>query len=261
MGTPEIIPRGEIPLRPPTAPLTPMPAPDGWIAHYVGSNGLPHNPTIAQSKQLIVNLQRDALNNLRGEGYIDIEYNFLIDPCGRIFEGRGWLYKSGANGSLTSNAHAWAVCYLGGPDTPVTAEAKRAFLDLTQAGARRAAAVSYVRGHDSIIRTGCPGDHVRAILPELNLRLHDAATVTTKVVPMHSPALTILDAADCKCPTGGAWIVGPDGAVYAVGGAPYKGGANGKPYWGTRRAARIEPNSRGGYTITATDGKQYSYPE
>jgi hypothetical protein len=90
-----------------------------------------------------------------------------------------------------------------------------------------------------------------------------------KVNPMHNPAIVPLGgvAADCACPTGGAWTVTPDGHVYTFGGAPYLGAPAGNSYWGTtRQAAIIQAVNYGhtlikkwGYRITATSGETYDY--
>lgn len=61
---------------------------------------------------------------------------------------------------------------------------------------------------------------------------------------------------------GGGWLLFPDGGLGAVGDAPFRGEANqprGHPYWGDRRAARIERLGDNGYTIVATSGERYDY--
>lgn len=92
------------------------------------------------------------------------------------------------------------------------------------------------------------------------------AGMAKEVAPMFDPALQIAawclvdyDGGDA---TAGLVAVAPDGAVYCEPPALYRGGPFEKPYWGDRRAARIVPNDRGGYDITATNGDgPYSYPE
>jgi hypothetical protein len=74
------------------------------------------------------------------------------------------------------------------------------------------------------------------------------------VTAMYDPPLQI--AATLDCPTGGTWAVAPDGAIFAFGGAPYLGGANGKDYFVGRRAARLELVD-GKYRIVATSGEGY----
>ncbi len=88
---------------------------------------------------------------------------------------------------------------------------------------------------------------------------------TQEVPPMYSPPLTLQPVvADLACPTGGAWLLAADGSVYAFGGAPYKGGANGQSYFTNRHPARLElpdGNAAAGstYTIVATSGERYTY--
>ena len=172
----EIIPRSEVPLAPPTAALTPMTQPDGWVVHYVGAV-YPPTPTITQGKAQWARLQQGAFDGDNGETYIDIPYNFGIDLAGRIYEGRGWQFKGAANGSTNYNAHAWSVCVMCGPGQAISDVVKAALSWLTQEGARRVAAVSYVKGHRDVYATACPGDPLYAYVPHLNAHLHDPQNV------------------------------------------------------------------------------------
>lgn len=90
----------------------------------------------------------------------------------------------------------------------------------------------------------------------------------TAVQPQFSPPLSLQIAGECACPSGGAWVVFPDGGVGNFGGAPLRGSPNGKPYWGARKAADIYPvplpddpaepgTARWGYRIQATTGEWY----
>ncbi|MEA2533067.1 MAG: hypothetical protein QOJ93_878 [Actinomycetota bacterium] len=113
-------------------------------------------------------------------------------------------------------------------------------------------------GHSS-----CPGD---SIVKQRDQILRKAGGKGT-VHPMFDPAIGPIAAA-AKWPDGGVLLVSPGGAVYALFGAPYCGGANGQPYFSGRQAAGFEANAegvavkspRGGYTIVATSGETYSYP-
>lgn len=86
-----------------------------------------------------------------------------------------------------------------------------------------------------------------------------------KVQPMHNPPLVVPGGivADLACPTGGAWLVADDGAIFAVGGAPYLGGMNTDAHFKGRHAAKLLPRRYGtlgrkrGYTIVATSGETY----
>lgn len=92
------------------------------------------------------------------------------------------------------------------------------------------------------------------------------------VAPMFDPplAIRIVDAIPDVDTGQGALLLQDDGAVFAMAGARYWGGANGKPYWGTRKAARIrKPQDVPGYPlpsdkkyiITSIEGNHYAYPE
>jgi GH25 family lysozyme M1 (1,4-beta-N-acetylmuramidase) len=80
-----------------------------------------------------------------------------------------------------------------------------------------------------------------------------------QVKPMYDPPLTLEPiVADLKAPVG-AWLLAKSGAIYAFGGAPFKGAANGQDYFTGRQAARLEANGDG-YTIIATSGERYDFP-
>lgn len=84
--------------------------------------------------------------------------------------------------------------------------------------------------------------------------------VVKKVLPMYDPALIVEPVvADLPCPTGGAWCVAASGAIYAWGGAPHFGGANGKDYFKGRKAARLELRESGGYVIVDEQNERYEY--
>lgn len=59
-----------------------------------------------------------------------------------------------------------------------------------------------------------------------------------------------------NCPAGGGWGLSADGAIYALGGAPYLGAANGKDYFVGRSAARLEPHGDG-YRVISSSGESY----
>lgn len=79
-------------------------------------------------------------------------------------------------------------------------------------------------------------------------------TTTMKVKPMYSPPLSIV--ASLEPAGGGVWLLAPDGAVFAFGGAQYKGGANGKAYFAGRKAAALEA-SGDRYVIVDEAGEKY----
>ena len=71
-----------------------------------------------------------------------------------------------------------------------------------------------------------------------------------------------------SAPTGGAWMLKNDGAIYAVGGAPYLGGMRDPEmlaHWlnidsvhGAREAVQLEPKGNG-YSIVSQFGERYSF--
>lgn len=73
-------------------------------------------------------------------------------------------------------------------------------------------------------------------------------------IQLASPIVDVL-----ACPAGGFWQLCADGSIMAWLGAPYKGGANAKPYFVGRSASQLAPDGQG-YTIVANTGERYDYP-
>lgn len=191
----KIISRADWGAAPSASPLTPMTFVAGWYVHYVGSD-LPLEPTQDESAHVLRGIQAQALGGIRGEHYVDIEYSFGLDPMGRIFELRGWDVQSAA--TLNNNAHSWSVVYLGGPDTPLTDEARAALHWLVQTGAARKPLISYVRPHSAVFATACPGDTLRTFIPELQAHLHDSNTVAPPTVDWTKLAALVAWAASVR---------------------------------------------------------------
>lgn len=95
-----------------------------------------------------------------GRGFADIDYNFLVDQAGKIYEGRGWdVIGSHCTGYNTTGA---GVCIIG--NDVASDAAKRSVRWLYDAYVRRAGHHLELRGHRQLATTGttCPGDHVYA---------------------------------------------------------------------------------------------------
>jgi hypothetical protein len=82
--------------------------------------------------------------------------------------------------------------------------------------------------------------------------------------PLLAPHYNVTNAYPCvdvlACPTGGFWQLFADGSIEAWLGAPYLGGANGKPYFVGRIAARLEDDGKRGYIIRDTANEPYDFP-
>lgn len=93
-------------------------------------------------------------------GWDDIAYNWLVDPYGKIYEGRGEFRRSAANGTNVGNTHAEAICYIGGDGDPFTQEAARGISALV-VWRRRSGVGLKVWTHDDFRPTSCPGEEMR----------------------------------------------------------------------------------------------------
>ena len=123
----------------------------------------------------------------------------------------------------------------------------------------------------------CPGDPIKnqraAILAAAAGAPVPSPTppppVEEREKPMFDPAIAaVVAAAQWPDPPGAVLLLASSGAVYALFGAPYLGGANDQDYFAGRRAAHfatdagggIVKNAKGGYRIVATSGETYDFP-
>ena len=100
-------------------------------------------------------------------GWLDVAYNHVFCRHGYVFVGRGFGFRSAANGTKLANDRYFAVCFLG-DDTAgradVTPAAYEALGELLRSYDRRIPAVLRVRPHSDFVATPCPGKELSAYI-------------------------------------------------------------------------------------------------
>ncbi len=146
--------------------------------------------------------------HVNGNGWSDIGYNYLIDPDGIVYEGRGndilGAHFCGAN------TNTMGVCMLGNfQEREPTEAALAALADLLTwksadrgldplAAARHPASgltLSHISGHRDGCATACPGDLLYPLLGDLRQRTADqlvACRSSTPLVPLAGAAPLLL---------------------------------------------------------------------
>ena len=250
---------GANPLVTPASPIG-MPSKELWLHHSAGEQFGAAGMRMLQQFTLH---RQDA-------HYVDLEYTFVVDhqSC-EIFESRGPGKNTAATGGHNDVSHA--ICVMGNFQTdPVNPNLVETLANLVAYGFEQGWwPLGFTGGHRDASgnSTACPGDHLEQVIPAVNARavaIH--APTTPKVAPMYDPPLPIVAVLQQTPTTPALAGVGPDGAIYAWG-VPYKGGANGKPYFAGKKAARLDFPTAGEkqagkqYVIVSTDGSRYAYPE
>jgi hypothetical protein len=140
------------------------PASGGWSritihhsAKYSREIGAPSSGNVAGAIKAIQTV------HMRDEGYGDIGYHFLVDPAGRIWQGR-LLDWQGAHAGGTNNVGNIGICVLGDfnserPD-PRALEALDRLVDALCE--RHRIAHTRIFGHRQLRSTECPGDALMA---------------------------------------------------------------------------------------------------
>lgn len=119
--------------------------PSSWTLHYEGVD-IPTD--LGDYAGTVGSIQQYHMSH----GYWDIAYNFCVAPNGMVYEARGWNLRSAAQ--VSGNPVSIAVCYLGGPSTPLTDLAKAAINALI------AQRPMEVFPHKHWFNTACPGPAV-----------------------------------------------------------------------------------------------------
>lgn len=163
-----IITRAEWGAKPPKGNLDRWGSVTGWVQHWAGVYIDPTKPDYTDD------IRAEQAYHQNKPGVKDILYNFLVCPNGQIFEGRGWDYRSAANGNTYWNGHGFAVQYHGGPstdgrETPLTEAGKGALRWLYREALARFPVMVDVKGHRDVrdSPTACPGDVLMSWLPQI----------------------------------------------------------------------------------------------
>ncbi|MCP3916394.1 MAG: N-acetylmuramoyl-L-alanine amidase [bacterium] len=108
-------------------------------------------------------IRRIQSAHMSGEGYGDIGYHFLVDPAGRIFQGRDMRYQ-GAHAGGNNNVGNVGICLLGNFDrTRPTRQALAALDGLVAFLSERHSIQSRrIKGHRDWKNTQCPGRYLAA---------------------------------------------------------------------------------------------------
>lgn len=243
-----IVTRAEWGAKAPTAAPIPMRLP--VRALYLHHSVTPvSNDAAADTRQI----QRVAF----GRGFKDISYSWLVHPTGAVLEGRAFAVGAHTEGR---NSSSFGVCLIGDYSRRVVLESQVSAVRELVAWliARRALhqGLYPTAGHRGVSNTACPGEYAMRRLMEMRLPWTDSR-LPSEVNMQYDPPLALEPiVADLPAPNGGLWLLGRSGAIYALGGAPYLGGPNGKPYWGDRQAARLVPVSDR-YAVISTAGESY----
>ncbi|ARF73624.1 peptidoglycan recognition protein [Kitasatospora albolonga] len=164
-------------------------------AVFIHHTGNPNDYDCADAPELIRAVQAD---HVRKDGWDDIGYNFLVDRCGTIYEGRAGGVARSVLGAHTKgfNADTVGIAAIGtfGEGTEVPKPMMDALVELTAWKLRpgvdplatvelvstnaesrfdegQVARLNVISGHRDSYETRCPGDVLYGLLPELRERV------------------------------------------------------------------------------------------
>lgn len=117
-------------------------------------------------------IRRIQHEHMQGRGYGDIGYHYLIDPAGRVWEGRDLRWQ-GAHARGNNNVGNVGICLLGNfvrgsEGQRPTSQQVTSLQQLTRALlARHGIAPEQIHNHSDFVSTECPGPYVVPIVARL----------------------------------------------------------------------------------------------
>lgn len=138
------------------------------VVHHSYAPDVPAEASIKQETHAMRSMDR---YHRETNGWAGIAYSFCLFQSGRVYEGRGWL-RAGAH-TEGHNHDAHGICFvIDGSRHAPTPVAWQAAKDLIREGIRigAIAPVYRVEPHDRYKNKVCPGDRIKAILPQLLIR-------------------------------------------------------------------------------------------
>jgi N-acetylmuramoyl-L-alanine amidase/FlgD Ig-like domain len=244
------------------------------VHHTAGSNSY----SCSQSAAIVRSIE---LYHVKGNGWDDIGYNFLVDKCGQVFEGRyGGIEKAvvGAH-ALGFNYGAVGVAVIGNYNgVGLTAVARASLIKLLawrldvahldplshvsrvstgnpKYSRGTSVQLNAIVGHRDVYPTSCPGNNVYAQLP--GIRKAVAATGLPKIYsPIVFGALGGNVRFTAKLSGSAAWTVTVTDALGHVAGTGAGTGRTVDWTWD----ATVVPHGRYTYEIDATSGPSAARP-
>ncbi len=146
--------------------INPMNGVSRITVHHDGMNVF----TATGQSSAAARLEQIRAAHVNGRGWADIGYHYIIDPGGRVWEGRGVQYQ-GAH-VQDQNEHNLGVMCMGNFDQQSPSSAQLATLDafLAQMMSRYAVPVSRVKTHQELDRTACPGRNLQRYMVQTRAR-------------------------------------------------------------------------------------------
>lgn len=143
-------------------------------------------------------LRQIQKNHIHSEGWGDIGYHFLIDPSGRVFEGRQLAWQ-GAHAGGANNEHNIGICLLGNfqverPTREALQSLERLIGDLSK---RHRIPRRQVLGHQDLKTTECPGVHLYSWLRAYKSGAANSSRIVSTDHLGHQPS----DCSLCASPT------------------------------------------------------------
>ena len=153
--------------RPPTESRPISDSLRGVVVHWTGT-------VVVSPKDTVVAVQT---YHMETRGWWDCAYNEYVDLNGDVWEGRGLLLRTGANGTLKLNKQYVSLCCLMGPGQLPSAAMVAAVRERIAVVRHFQPQATEVLGHLDIRPTDCPGAELYGLIKRRAFEPDSAITV------------------------------------------------------------------------------------
>ncbi len=146
--------------------MLPMHKPFRLTVHHSAHDDVDSAETLAGTARLIRGMQE---SHIRDRDWADLAYHYVIDPRGRVWEGRSIKYQGAHAGNESLNRGNIGIVLMGDFEAAPPTPAAVANLIALIAHLRRTHGIppNQIYGHQDLNPTKCPGRHLEAVVKKL----------------------------------------------------------------------------------------------
>ena len=146
--------------------MRPMNKPFRLTVHHSAHDDVDSAETLAGTARLIRGMQE---SHVRDRDWADLAYHYVIDPKGRVWEGRSIKYQGAHAGNEPLNRGNIGIVLMGDFEETQPTAAAVANLVALIAHLRRTYGIppGEIYGHQDLNPTKCPGRHLEAVVKKL----------------------------------------------------------------------------------------------
>ncbi len=146
--------------------MLPMDKPFRLTVHHSAHDDVDSAETLSGTARLIRSMQE---SHIRDRDWADLAYHYVIDPKGRVWEGRSIKYQGAHAGNETLNRGNIGIVLMGDFEetSPTTAAVANLIALVSHLCRTHGIPPNQIYGHQDLNPTKCPGRHLEMVVRKL----------------------------------------------------------------------------------------------